>query len=55
MYEYYAESQPCIACLDDVEDVSQNDAYLDKSAWFTRGWTLQKLIAPIKMIFHSIG
>jgi hypothetical protein len=55
MYEYYAKSQLCIAYLDDVEDVSQNDTYLDKSAWFTRGWTLQELIAPINMIFYSTG
>jgi hypothetical protein len=55
MYEYYAKSQLCIAYLDDVEDVPKDDAYLDKSAWFTRGWTLQELIAPLDMMFYSTG
>jgi hypothetical protein len=53
MYSYYTDSQWCIAYLDDAEFESEHDDSLSKSVWFTRGWTLQELIAPKRLTFYS--
>ena len=55
MYKWYENSSICYAHLADVEDGSK-DQELDyrqfrNSAWFTRGWTLQELLAPRKLDF----
>jgi hypothetical protein len=55
MYMYYAKSQVCIVYLDDIEDNPQDDDFLNRSVWFTRGWTLQELIAPDNVHFFSLG
>ncbi|KAI0868684.1 heterokaryon incompatibility protein-domain-containing protein [Hypoxylon argillaceum] len=49
MYRWYQEARVCYAYLEDVYNVDQDDANhtkLKSSRWFTRGWTLQELIAP---------
>lgn len=53
MYNWYAESACCYAYLSDVGFVNARLSsigtiaqYLGRSIWFTRGWTLQELIAP---------
>jgi hypothetical protein len=53
MYEYYSKSGMCIAYLDDIEDHPQDDSYLKHATWFSRGWTLQELVAPEFMVFYS--
>jgi hypothetical protein len=52
MYRWYQDAKLCYAYLADVpSDIynpftsTENDR-LSKSRWFTRGWTLQELIAP---------
>ncbi|KAK3316353.1 hypothetical protein B0H66DRAFT_583058 [Apodospora peruviana] len=45
MFEWYRKSAICYAYL---ADVSAND-----SKWFTRGWTLQELLAPCDVWFYS--
>ncbi|RSL51788.1 hypothetical protein CEP54_011247 [Fusarium duplospermum] len=49
MYRWYQEATVCYAFLADVSGL----AGLPNSKWFTRGWTLQELIAPSSMIFFS--
>ncbi|OJT12898.1 Vegetative incompatibility protein HET-E-1 [Trametes pubescens] len=49
MYAWYESAEACLAYLHDVEDGSA----FDDSRWFTRGWTLQELIAPRTLIFFS--
>ncbi|KAK1470947.1 HET domain-containing protein [Colletotrichum tamarilloi] len=49
MFKWYAEAEICFAYLSDVD--SGGD--LTKSVWFTRGWTLQELIAPGRMEFYD--
>lgn len=49
MYQWYTDSQVCFGYLADV--VTQED--IPKSRWFTRGWTLQELLAPAHMIFFN--
>jgi hypothetical protein len=51
MYRWYKESQTCYAYLSDVTDVE----HLGNSRWFSRGWTLQELIAPVKVEFYGSG
>lgn len=42
MYGWYEAAQSCYAFLDDVGDKRE----LARTEWFTRGWTLQELLAP---------
>jgi hypothetical protein len=58
MFVWYQRSAICYAFLEDVhtEDISQQldvDQLLRTARWFKRGWTLQELIAPPKIIFYS--
>jgi hypothetical protein len=48
MFDWYRESEICLAWLQDVESSS-----LAESVWWTRGWTLQELLAPRTVIFLS--
>ncbi|KAL7934994.1 ankyrin repeat-containing domain protein [Trichoderma chlorosporum] len=47
MYQWYAEADICYGFLADVP----SKVAFSESRWFTRGWTLQELIAPETMIF----
>ncbi|KAI1792716.1 HET-domain-containing protein [Ganoderma leucocontextum] len=56
MYAWYAGADVCYAYLVDVPP--QDDHWVEgsrfrRSVWFTRGWTLQELIAPFEVIFLS--
>ncbi|KAI1133954.1 HET-domain-containing protein [Hypoxylon sp. FL0543] len=48
MFAWYHGSSVCYAYLADVQ--AKTDTFT-KSRWFTRGWTLQELLAPSKVIF----
>ncbi|KAJ4141791.1 hypothetical protein NW768_001009 [Fusarium equiseti] len=59
MYRYYQEATVCYVYLADVSSES-SISEISNSRWFTRGWTLQELIAPTEMIFfdktwHELG
>ncbi|KAL4888349.1 ankyrin repeat-containing domain protein [Aspergillus ambiguus] len=47
MYRWYEEAEVCYAYLADVPSKSR----FEDSRWFTRGWTLQELIAPTNVEF----
>jgi hypothetical protein len=54
MYRWYRLADVCYAYLADVPSDGGQDATIQsiqKSRWFTRGWTLQELIAPQSLIF----
>ena len=63
MYRWYQGANVCYAYLADVPSNTGNNPGIDysrsslirsnflKSKWFTRGWTLQELIAPSTVIF----
>ncbi|SPO03566.1 uncharacterized protein DNG_06249 [Cephalotrichum gorgonifer] len=57
MFKWYRRSVVCYAYLEDLdaEAVRRDPAQLGKSRWFTRGWTLQELIAPRILVFYSAG
>ncbi|TGJ78993.1 hypothetical protein E0Z10_g9771 [Xylaria hypoxylon] len=50
MYAWYRDSVVCYAYL---ADVGGNPNSFATSRWFTRGWTLQELLAPDKVIFFD--
>ena len=53
MFRLYREAGECYAYLSDVQCSRGLDTKRDfaQSAWFTRGWTLQELLAPSNVIF----
>lgn len=55
MFRWYRNAAKCYVYLADVSMSSQDDVEqaLQKSRWFTRGWTLQELIAPGSVEFFS--
>jgi hypothetical protein len=56
MFRWYEDAAVCYAYLSDIPLTDTLDLnILSKSRWFTRGWTLQELIAPSKVIFFSKG
>ncbi|KAJ5527896.1 hypothetical protein N7513_012055 [Penicillium frequentans] len=63
MFMHYEEAAVCLAYLADVpfgHALEEPGSPLDQSRWFTRGFTLQELIAPSEIIFlsqdwHEIG
>ncbi|KNG80357.1 hypothetical protein ANOM_011314 [Aspergillus nomiae NRRL 13137] len=60
MYRWYEEAEVCYAYLSDVPHGPVCDDDFRNSKWFTRGWTLQELIAPSTVIFfdsewHKMG
>ncbi|KAF2186699.1 HET-domain-containing protein, partial [Zopfia rhizophila CBS 207.26] len=58
MYRWYNNAKVCYAYLVDVPDdtdARKKDSAFQKSRWFTRGWTLQELLAPRDFVFYSKG
>lgn len=54
MFEWYKNAQVCYAYLADVPDTGGPSTLPFRSSrWFTRGWTLQELIAPSRVEFYS--
>jgi hypothetical protein len=57
MFQWYQDSEICLAYLVDVYEASASKgagAYqFSNSRWFTRGWTLQELIAPSSVDFFN--
>lgn len=60
MFRWYRECVICLAYLSDVlaegssgATVTGYASQLSKSRWFTRGWTLQELIAPNELHFYD--
>ncbi|RYP41740.1 hypothetical protein DL767_000756 [Monosporascus sp. MG133] len=54
MFAWYTFSAVCFVYLSDVAfhyDVDRT--MFEDSRWFTRGWTLQELLAPIEVYFYS--
>ncbi|PMD40856.1 hypothetical protein L207DRAFT_512299 [Hyaloscypha variabilis F] len=58
MYRWYEQSAVCFVYLSDVSaqtapDGSRIFPHFESSCWFTRGWTLQELIAPRNVEFYT--
>ncbi len=56
MFNWYQHAKVCYAYLHDVDDEDDPRApgsQFRRSRWFSRGWTLQELIAPRVLVFLS--
>ncbi|OAA58129.1 Heterokaryon incompatibility [Niveomyces insectorum RCEF 264] len=56
MYGLYENATICYAYLSDVPRIASPhflSPNIGSSEWFKRGWTLQELVAPSKLIFYS--
>lgn len=57
MYRWYQASAVCYAYLLDVQADGSGQSLLEQqikdSVWFTRGWTLQELLAPPNVKFYN--
>jgi hypothetical protein len=58
MFQWYKNSKVCYVYLVDVQEsdvrtIQNKDSQFRKSRWFTRGWTLQELLAPKHVHFYS--
>jgi hypothetical protein len=59
MFQWYQKAGRCYAYLIDVESSAESIGedrmaiQLRKSRWFTRGWTLQELLAPNYLTFYA--
>jgi len=56
MYRWYEDAAVCYVSFSDVpsnEDPYSENSSFRNSRYFTRGWTLQELIAPVDVIFFS--
>ncbi|CAJ0551490.1 Ff.00g114200.m01.CDS01 [Fusarium sp. VM40] len=65
MYKWYRESDVCYAYLSDVSTSTENARHkgstsskpwiksFQDSDWFTRGWTLQEMLAPGILVFFD--
>ncbi|KAK7446256.1 hypothetical protein VKT23_014461 [Stygiomarasmius scandens] len=54
MYQYYTDAEVCYVYLSDVsskENPRDPRSRFRSSKWFTRGWTLQELLAPMYAVF----
>ncbi|RYP71079.1 hypothetical protein DL771_005013 [Monosporascus sp. 5C6A] len=57
MFRWYRNAEICYAYLSDVSRLGRASTVhqrLERSRWFTRGWTLQELIAPAEVVFYSM-
>jgi hypothetical protein len=59
MFKWYQAAAQCYAYLSDFEEVicegSRWHPSFRDSLWFTRGWTLQELLAPREMLLTETG
>ncbi|KAL5318786.1 hypothetical protein ACEPPN_013853 [Leptodophora sp. 'Broadleaf-Isolate-01'] len=61
MFRWYRQADKCYVYLSDVSTTKRSTPVADfpwesdfrKSRWFTRGWTLQELLAPASVEFFS--
>ena len=59
MFKWYQSAEECVVYLSDVSlgeksvEDSEFEAEFSASSWFTRGWTLQELLAPNKLMFYD--
>jgi hypothetical protein len=52
MFRWYKEASVCVAFLQDLEPGNDVTGIV-RCKWFTRGWTLQEMIAPASVRFYD--
>ncbi|KAF2669743.1 hypothetical protein BT63DRAFT_425417 [Microthyrium microscopicum] len=49
IFQWYQRAEICITYLSDVHAMKD----FHRARWFTRGWTLQELLAPTRLVFFN--
>jgi len=55
MFQWYKQAAVCYVTLMDLQPRAQLQVDLPRCRWFTRGWTLQELLAPDIVEFYDVG
>ena len=62
MFQWYQDAEYCAAYLADIslldhhtDGAAEPKKLFHESRWFTRGWTLQELLAPREVMFYDQG
>jgi hypothetical protein len=53
MFFWYRQAAKCYVFLSDFEHGSRPEDQFPRCRWFTRGWTLQELLAPRIVLFYD--
>ena len=53
MFQWYEDSDICYVYLSDLDPSTDMSSTLSHCRWFTRGWTLQELLAPATIKFFD--
>lgn len=53
MFQWYSQSAICLAYLSDVDANTLSTGPTPEAKWFSRGWTLQELVASPKIRFYN--
>jgi hypothetical protein len=56
MFQWYSEAELCLVYLDDFDangTASDRDTMLRRARWFSRGWTLQEIVAARAANFYD--
>jgi hypothetical protein len=56
MFQWYQDADICYAYLDDINHAADTEVdflKFSKCKWFSRGWTLQEMIAPLQLVFYD--
>ncbi|KAG4436434.1 hypothetical protein IFR05_008089 [Cadophora sp. M221] len=53
MFQWYQDAKECFVYLSDLKSGPNVSERLKNCRWFTRGWTLQELIAPRRVRFYD--
>lgn len=55
MFRWYRDAAVCYVYLEDLEPDAELEYALPHCRWFTRGWTLQELVAPENVVFYDMA
>ncbi|CAJ2504129.1 Uu.00g115230.m01.CDS01 [Anthostomella pinea] len=53
MFQWYSDATVCLAFIADFDATAGDMESLRRARWFSRGWTLQELIAPSTVYFYD--
>ncbi|CAI6313011.1 unnamed protein product [Periconia digitata] len=55
MFQWYSDADTCLVYLFDFHSSVSGTSMLSSARWFSRGWTLQELVAAKKVRFYDVS